>query len=79
MAHGGRQDQRSCGDVCKNCSMLRLFTRYAIFAQRLLVAPICGHGRDYLLQVKDNQGDILEALQKLLCPRRSESAGCVLG
>ena len=43
--------------------MLRLFTGDAIFAQRPLAELICGHGRDYLLQVKDNQGDTLDALE----------------
>ena len=43
--------------------MLRLFTGDAIFAQRPLAQLICGHGRDYLLQVKDNQGDTLDALE----------------
>jgi hypothetical protein len=43
--------------------MLRLFTGDAIFGQRPLAELICGHGRDYLLQVKDNQGDTLNALE----------------
>jgi hypothetical protein len=43
--------------------MLRLFTGDAIFAQRPLAELICGHGRDYLLQVKGNQGDALDALE----------------
>jgi len=43
--------------------MLRLFTGDAIFAQRPLAELICGHGRDYLLQVKGNQGDTLDALE----------------
>jgi DDE_Tnp_1-associated len=42
--------------------MLRLFTGDAIFAQRPLAELICGRGRDYLLQVKANQGDTLDAL-----------------
>lgn len=43
--------------------MLRLFTGDAIFAQRPLAELICGRGRDYLLQVKANQGDTLDALE----------------
>ena len=43
--------------------MLRLFTGDAIFAQRPLAELICGQGRNYLLQVKDNQGDTLDALE----------------
>jgi hypothetical protein len=43
--------------------LLRLFTGDAIFAQRPLAELICGRGRDYLLQVKANQGDTLDALE----------------
>jgi hypothetical protein len=43
--------------------MLRLLTGDAIFAQRPLAELVCGRGRDYLLQVKANQGDTLDALQ----------------
>ncbi len=43
--------------------MLRLFTGDAIFAQRPLAELVCGRGRDYLLQVKANQGDTLDALE----------------
>jgi hypothetical protein len=43
--------------------MLRLFTGNAIVAQRPLAELICGQGRDYLLPVKDNQGDTLDALE----------------
>jgi hypothetical protein len=43
--------------------MLRLFTGDAIFAQRPLAELICGRGRDYLVQVKANQGDTLDALE----------------
>jgi hypothetical protein len=42
--------------------MLRLFTGDAMFAQRPLAELICGRGRDYLLQVKGNQPDALDAL-----------------
>lgn len=43
--------------------MLRLFTGDAIFAQRPLAQLVCGHGRDYLLQIEANQGDTLDALE----------------
>jgi len=43
--------------------MLRLFTGDAIFAQRPLAELVCSRGRDYLLQVKANQGDTLDALE----------------
>jgi len=43
--------------------MLRLFTGDAIFAQRPLAELVCSRGRDYLLQVKANQGNPLDALE----------------
>ncbi len=43
--------------------MLRLFTGDALFAQRPLLELLCGHGRDYLLQIEANQGNTLDALQ----------------
>lgn len=56
--------------------MLRLFTGDAIFAQRPLAELIRAHGRDYLLQVKDNQGDTLDALENCFAQatRRPPSA-----
>jgi hypothetical protein len=42
--------------------MLHLITGDAIFAQRPLAKLITGRGCDYLLQVKANQGDALDAL-----------------
>ena len=43
--------------------MLRLITGDAIFAQRPLAELICSKNRDYLLQIKANQGDTLDALE----------------
>jgi len=43
--------------------MLRLITGDAIFAQRPLVELIRAKNRDYLLQIKANQDDTLDALQ----------------
>ena len=43
--------------------MLRLITGDAIFAQRPLAELICAKNCDYLLQIKANQGDTLDALQ----------------
>jgi hypothetical protein len=43
--------------------MLRLLTGDAIFAQRPLVELMCQHDCDYLLQIKANQGDTLDALE----------------
>jgi hypothetical protein len=43
--------------------MLRLITGDAIFAQRPLAELICSKNCDYLLQIKENQGDTLDALE----------------
>jgi hypothetical protein len=43
--------------------MLRLLTGDAIFAQRPLIELMCRHECDYLLQIKANQGDTLDALE----------------
>ena len=43
--------------------MLRLITGDAIFAQRPLIKLIRKLDKDYLFQVKGNQGDTLEALE----------------
>lgn len=55
--------RRHLGELLDAYPMLRLFTGDAIFAQRPLAELICGRGRDYLLQVKGNQGDTLDALE----------------
>ena len=55
--------RRHLAELLATYPMLRLFTGDAIFAQRPLAELVCGHGRDYLLQVKDNQKDTLDALQ----------------
>jgi len=46
--------------------MLRLITGDAIFAQRPLIELMRAKNRDYLLQIKANQGDTLDALQHSL-------------
>lgn len=43
--------------------MLQLITGDAIFAQRPLIRMIRNLGKDYLFQVKGNQGDTLDALE----------------
>ena len=43
--------------------MLQLITGDAIFAQRPLIKMVRDLGKDYLLQVKGNQGDTLDALE----------------
>jgi len=54
--------RRHLAELLDAYPMLRLVTGDAIFAQRPLAELITGRGRDYLLQVKDNQGDTLDAL-----------------
>lgn len=56
--------------------MLRLLTGDAIYAQRPLVELMCRHDCDYLLQIKANQGDTLDALENCFATaaRRSPAA-----
>lgn len=55
--------RRHLAELLDAYPMLRLFTGDAIFAQRPLAELITSRGRDYLLQVKANQGDTLDALE----------------
>jgi len=55
--------RRHLEELLEAYPMLRLFTGDAIFAQRPLAELVCSRGRDYLLQVKANQGDTLDALE----------------
>jgi hypothetical protein len=50
-------------ELLENYPMLRLITGDAIFAQRPLIQLIRKHNRDYLLQIKANQGDTLDAIE----------------
>jgi hypothetical protein len=54
--------RRHLAELLDAYPMLRLITGDAIFAQRPLAELITSRGCDYLLQVKDNQPDTLEAL-----------------
>jgi hypothetical protein len=54
--------RRHLAELLDAYPMLRLITGDAIFAQRPLAELIASRGCDYLLQVKDNQGDTLDAL-----------------
>lgn len=54
--------RRHLAELLDAYPMLRLVTGDAIFAQRPLAELITSRGCDYLLQVKDNQGDTLDAL-----------------
>jgi hypothetical protein len=68
--------RRHLGELLDAYPMLRLLTGDAIFAQRPLAELICGRGRNYLLQVKGNQGDALDALQHCFAaaPQRPPAA-----
>jgi hypothetical protein len=54
--------RRHLAELLDAYPLLRLITGDAIFAQRPLAELITSRGCDYLLQVKDNQGDALDAL-----------------
>jgi hypothetical protein len=54
--------RRHLAELLEAYPMLRLITGDAIFAQRPLAELITSRGCDYLLQVKANQGDALDAL-----------------
>ncbi len=51
------------GELIDHYPMLRLFTGDALFAQRPLAHVILAAGRDFLFTLKDNQPDLLEAVQ----------------
>lgn len=55
--------RRHLRELLDTYPMLRLLTGDAIFAQRPLVELLGRHGCDYLLQIKDNQSDTLDALE----------------
>jgi hypothetical protein len=50
-------------ELLENYPMLHLITGDAIFAQRPLIQLIRKQNRDYLLQIKANQGDTLDAIE----------------
>jgi hypothetical protein len=52
------------GDLLKKYPMLEVLTGDAIFAQRPLLEAIHQQGRKYLFQLKENQGDALEAVKQ---------------
>lgn len=68
--------RRHLEELLEAYPMLRLFTGNAIFAQRPLAELICGRNRDYLLQVKGNQGDAVDALEHCFAqaPQRPPAA-----
>jgi len=55
--------RRKLHDLLVAYPMLQLITGDAIFAQRPLIKKIRSLGKDYLFQVKGNQGNTLDALE----------------
>ena len=53
-------------ELLQNFPWLRLITGDAIYAQRPLAEALLEENCDYLLQIKANQGDILDVLQVCL-------------
>ena len=53
-------------ELFQNFPMLQLITGDAMFAQRPLAAALLDEGCDYLVQIKANQGDVLDALENCL-------------
>jgi len=53
---------------------LQVLTGDALFCQRPLARLIVGHGRDYLLAIKDNQPDLLEAARAAFAGARPGTA-----
>jgi len=58
--------RRHLSELFESFPLLRLITGDAIFAQRPLVEALLEENCDYLLQIKANQGDTLEALRHCL-------------
>ena len=51
------------GELVDMYPCLKLLTGDAIFAQRPLLAAIQEYHRDYLVQIKENQGKVLEQMK----------------
>jgi hypothetical protein len=62
------------GELFAAYPTLRLLTGDALFCQRPLARLIVGAGRDYLLAVKDNQPDLLEAARAAFAGAAPETA-----
>jgi hypothetical protein len=58
--------RRHLPELLENFPLLRLVTGDAIYAQRPLAEALMDENCDYLLQIKANQGDILDALHMCL-------------
>lgn len=58
--------RRHLSELLGNFPLLRLITGDALYAQRPLAAALLDENCDYLVQIKGNQADILDALQTCL-------------
>jgi hypothetical protein len=57
--------KKHLGELFEMYPCLKLLTGDAIFAQRPLLEAIQEYHRDYLVQVKDNQGNVLEQMKRV--------------
>jgi len=57
--------KKHLGELFEMFPCLQLLTGDAIFAQRPLLEAIREYERDYLVQVKDNQGKVLEQMKRV--------------
>lgn len=69
--HGEKSNEpttlrRHVSELLENFPLLRLMTGDAIFAQRPLAEALLEQNCHYLLQIKANQGDVLDALRACL-------------
>jgi hypothetical protein len=62
------------GELFEAYPALQLLTGDALFAQRPLAELIVARGKDYLLAIKDNQPDLLEATRTALAAETPETA-----
>ena len=68
--HGDKTNEPGClmkhlEELFEMYPFLKLLTGDAIFAQRPLLEAIREHGRDYLVQVKDNQPKVLKKMKEV--------------
>jgi hypothetical protein len=78
--HGDKTNEPTClkkhlGELFTMYPCLKLLTGDAIYAQRPLLEAIQGYHRDYLVQIKENQGKVLEQMTLMFAdsPQREPS------
>lgn len=70
--------RRKLRSLVTSYPMLQLITGDAIFAQRPLIKMIRSLGKDYLFQVKENQGNTLDALENCFAQATSRKPAAVM-